>query len=234
MRESASAPESVCAAGGKGAKQTSTPQKTQNQVHSLGGCSRRPGWGRGPRRRSGAERSGRGRLCRAAAAHASRARTRPPAPQPRARRAPPSLHPGGEGAAFRWRPEPSRVERGSGVGIGSEPVELQKAESGAGRGTGRRERREQALAAARSRPPSPSWATCKGHPRGGRPAAAKRRFSGAALGLGPLRGRPRRTPPLFAPARPNYLSPSSLRSPPPQPPPPPLSRRVAGPRPPGV
>lgn len=176
-----------------------------------------PGGGGAPGAGAEREPSGRGRLCRAAAAHAPRARSRarPPAPQPRARRGP--AQPAPRRGASRFPPAPGPPRGGGGDWEGASGA----AEEAGGEGCGMGRRREPAAAAARAGPPSRSWATCTGHPREGGESrrSAARRFCGAGPGRGPPRGRPRRTPPPSARARPNYLSPSSLRPPPPWPPP---------------
>lgn len=204
------APESVCA-GRKGARQTSPPQETRNRVHSLEARSAGREWGRGPRR---------GREAGAAASaglqrntHPARSRARPPR-SPRRAAVPPSLHSGGEGAVFRGRPGPrgggGDWERASGAaGELSQPREEEGAGAGGGGGG--------------SSAGSSSYE--QGHVHGAPPGRAANR--GEALraasaklpqGSGPHWGDPGGLRPPSALARPNYLSPSSLRPPPPQPP----------------
>lgn len=114
------------------------------------------------------------------------------------------------------------------MGIGSAPAGLQEEEKGAGRGEGgggnRRRRRRQLGPVLPLRAGPRAWGTPR---EGGKPRrSAARRFCRAAPERRPTLGRPRRAPPPYAPARPNYLSPSSLRPPPLQPPPPPVNRRA--------
>lgn len=220
----ACAPESVCA-GRKGARQTS-PRKRPESSSFTRGLQRGAGVGAGPRAREG---SGRGCLCRAVAAHAPRSLARAPAPQPRgAPRPRPASTRAGRGPLSAGARDP-----GVGVGIGSEPAGLPEEESGASRGRRRRREREAAVAAARPGPPALSRATCMGHPQGGRQTAEKRcarllrSCPRAAARMGET---PEDPAPLSTWARPNYLSPSSLRPPPPQPPSPrcrPRARRTA-------
>lgn len=176
------------------------------------------GWGRGFARELG----GRGRLCRAGAAHAPRSRARPPAPQPRARRGPTLLAPRRGGSRF---PPAPRAPGGWGLGASQRGCRRKRAEqaaggggiggggAGGGGGGGSSARSSRSERGHVHRAP-PGRAANRGEAR---------RFCGAAPGRGPAQGRPRRAPPPSAPARPNYLRPSSLRPPPP---PPPFSRRA--------
>lgn len=114
------------------------------------------------------ERGGRGRLCRAVAAHAPRSSARPTAPQPWRASAPPCCTPAG---GSRFPPAPRAPgggdwEPASGAAGGGEWSRL-------GRRRRRRRREQEAAAAAGPSPPAPSEATCTGHPQGGRQTAAK-------------------------------------------------------------
>lgn len=210
----------VCA-GRKGARQTASLKSPEIKfIHSgLAACNRGGGGALG----AGAERA------RLPLQGGSRTRTplaRAPAPQSRPRRGPAQLTPRRGGRCF----PPAPRTAGVGVGIGSEPAGLR--EGGAERAGPWRRRREQeaAAAAARPGPAAPSRATCTGHPQGGLQTAAKcgawplRSCPGAQAHTGETLADPA---PPSASARPNYLSPSSLRSPPPpQPPPPPIDWRA--------
>lgn len=115
------------------------PSKDPKSSSFTRGLQRGAGVGAGPAAREG---SGRGRLCRAVAAHAPRSLARARAPRsPGRAAAPPSLHPGGEGAVFRRRPGPrgggggGDWERASGAAGGGE-LSQPREEEGAGAGGG--------------------------------------------------------------------------------------------------
>lgn len=147
---------------------------------------------------------------------------RPPAPQPRARRGPTLLAPRRGGSRF---PPAPRAPGGWGLGASQRGCRRKRAEqaaggggiggggAGGGGGGGSSARSSRSERGHVHRAP-PGRAANRGEAR---------RFCGAAPGRGPAQGRPRRAPPPSAPARPNYLRPSSLRPPPP---PPPFSRRA--------